>query len=87
MSETDPIQANNVVSEVVSHLAPPRDSMKNAGCTEKALTTKAHADFMKVQFNHRAKHPRLGDTLDYLIGFRRRIKGRILSPFPEGTWG
>lgn len=67
MSEADTIQANNVGSEVVSHLTPPGDSMKNAGCTEKALAMKAHADFIKFQFNHRAKHPRLGDTLEYLI--------------------
>lgn len=66
-SEADPIQANNVGSEVVSHMALPGDSMKNAGCTAKALTTKARADFIKFQFNHRAKHPSLGDTLDYLI--------------------
>lgn len=67
MSEADTIQANNVGSEVVSHLTPPGDCMKNAGRTEKALARKAHADFIKFQFNHRAKHPRLGDTLQYLI--------------------
>lgn len=66
-SEADPIQANNDGSEVVSHMALPGASRKNAGRTAKALTTNTRAEFTEFQFNHRAKHPSLGDTLDYLI--------------------